>query len=115
MVERIYDTQQKLGIWSVVTEDGEEGDIDEMSPFLLDIHSRISMAYQAIAGGGLTEAGEDDLEAPYLFIQTAIELLGAAQVYGIDVGKVFVDMVVEQARAAASTSALDNNETGDGK
>ena len=96
MVERIFDTQRKLGVW-----ESDEGDpeTEDIIGFLMDIQAKITASYHAFTAG--------EPEVPRILIGTAIELLGAARRYGVDVGGAFVDGVIEQAGIAVAAEKED--------
>lgn len=101
MVERIFETQRKLGIWEQAEGSPEA---EDLTTFMLDIHAKISSGYQALVSGGVLSDGEEEIELPQIFIETAIDLLGAARRFNVDVGTAFVDTVVEQAQEAMDPS-----------
>lgn len=99
MVERIYDSQKKLGIW---TSDEREPETEDFVGFLMDAQAKIVAAYHAYT------AGESDIpEAPRILIDVCIDLLGGARRFGVDVGELFVDGVVVQATLAATVEKED--------
>ncbi len=96
MVERIFDSQRKLGVW-----ESDEGDpeTEDIVGFLMDIQAKVTGAYHAFTAG--------EPEFPRIMIGAAIELLGAARRCGIDVGEAFVDGVIEQAGIATAAEKED--------
>lgn len=96
LVERIYDTQRKVGVW-----EAEENDPDseDLASFLLHIHSKISAVYEVHISGGIV-AEEEEVSISSILVEAAIDMLGASRRFDKATGSVLVDKIIEQAREA---------------
>ena len=53
--------------------------------------------------GGVLSNGDEDIEISHIFVDIAIDILGGARRYGIDVGAVMVDAVIDHANMATES------------
>jgi hypothetical protein len=102
LVERIYDSQKKMGVW----QDTEEPEIEDHAEFLLGLHGKVAVAAQAYLQGGVVVVDDEEMQLSQIAIEAAIELLGFARRLGADVGAAFVETVIEQARVASESESL---------
>lgn len=92
MVERIYDSQLKLGVWEMAG----QWTAEEWNRFFAEAHVSLSAGYGA--------DGEPKRQA---LVELAVALLGAARHVGEPgVGKEFVEVVIEQARDAGFVQSM---------
>lgn len=97
LAERIYSTQRAAGIW-----EAEENDPDseDLSGFFLHMHAQISAAHEISLTGGIVEGTDAVASVAEVFIEVAIDMLGAARRFDPKVGAHFIEKVIEQAREA---------------
>jgi hypothetical protein len=101
LAARVYDSQKKMGVWGM-TPDESPFD-DDLSGFFAELHSKISAVYDGWSQTGPTFIADPDPQngAPGLLCEVSMLCLGLCRRFGVDIGKIFLDEVVMQARTAA--------------
>lgn len=99
LVARIYDSQKKLGLWGMSPEEDPTG--EDLAGFFANMHLRVSTAYESWLHGELSEQVSDPEGGYGHLIDMAQACLGLCRRLGVDVGKLFMAVVVAQARSAA--------------
>lgn len=105
LVARIYDTQQKTGVWP--EEKTGDGLPDDYASYFMNLQVQISAAYETCMNLYLVD--DDDGNAVLIMLAQIVNdcfglirrLNRHARSDGVDAGKIFLNLVVGQAQAAA--------------
>lgn len=104
LVERIYDNQSKFGVWQ-----GEREDSEDYGAYVAMMHAKLSSAFQGLAERSnppfeMQDPVETMTEA---LLEVAADAFGLLRRNGVDVGKAFLELVMNHAMEAAALAKAE--------
>lgn len=113
LLERIFISQKKVGLWEGA-DDGDDDTPEDFPDLLLHAHAKLSSAFQAhVSGGSLVDGEGNAMDVSSIMLDTAIDLLGAARRYSKDAGSRMIDLVISHAREAEEIEKQQLDSLGD--